>query len=299
MSRRRLLWQVLTLVLILLAIWILLPLFRAVVMVEPAPFHSAPRAPSGLPGAAVSFHATDGTKLAGRLIMASSYAPTIVLVDGFKADSSTMVPYARFLHRAGFNALLYDSRGTGGSVGLFTVGARGADDVEGAIAFLRANKRVRNRRLGLLGVSMGAGVVIDAASRDRAVLATVADSAYVDQSAVIQHLQHLQLGKADLPLAPIALWTVDTMTNSRIESFRPIDLVARIAPRALFLIHSRHDTNVTTPLGGARRLFAAAGRPKAFWIAPRGDHAAARAAQPGVYARRVIAFFRRYLGRPS
>jgi dipeptidyl aminopeptidase/acylaminoacyl peptidase len=221
----------------------------------------------------------------------------VVLVPGFKADRTSMVPYAQFLHAAGFNVLLYDSRGTGASGGTFSLGVREVDDVRGAASYLSKRPDMRNHRIGLLGVSLGAGVVIAAAARLRAVSAVVADSAYVDQRAVVDRLDTLRLGRLALPLAPLAPWVVDRVLGVPLTSFSPIRAVRTIAPRGLLLIHSRHDANPTTPLSGALALHRAAGPSSLLWIAPRGGHAGALAAQPAEYQRRVVAFFRRYLGR--
>jgi pimeloyl-ACP methyl ester carboxylesterase len=243
----------------------------------------------------VRFAAADGTALYGWLTPSSSAAPAIVLIPGFKADRTTMEPYARFLHSAGFNVLLYDSRGTGQSAGQFSLGLREVSDVEGAISYLRSRRDLPVHRYGLLGVSMGAGVVIVAASRLPSVRATVADSAFVDQSATVDGLDNVPLGSVAFPLAPLGPWTVDHLLGIRLSTFSPLHAIARISPRAIFLIHSRYDGNPTTPLSGAVELYHAARAPKQLWIAPRGGHAEALAAQPSQYKQRVVDFFRRYL----
>lgn len=207
-----------------------------------------------------------------------------------------MLPYARLLYAGGFTVLLYDSRGTGNSGGQFAFGAREVDDVLGAVRYAR---RLRPRsRVGLLGVSIGAGDVIVAAARDRHVSATVADSAYVDQVTLMQGLERLHVGRFAIPLAPVATFVADYLTQTSVESFRPVAGVSRIAPGHLLLIHSRHDTNPTTPLAGAFALLRASRGAAELWVAPRGDHGGALAAQPREYQSRVTAFFRRFLRRP-
>jgi fermentation-respiration switch protein FrsA (DUF1100 family) len=67
-------------------------------------------------------------------------------------------------------------------------------------------------------------------------------------------------------------------------------VIARIAPRPILLIHSADDDNATTPVEGARKLFAAAGEPKDLWIAPRGGHVGAINAFPAEYRARVLDF---------
>jgi len=161
----------------------------------------------------------------------------------FHSDRMSMLPYARFLYGSGYNVLLYDDRGTGESAGHFTVGVGEVDDVLGAVDWV---SRAHPSAIGLLGVSLGAGAVIVAVAQDRRVRATVADSAYTNQNAVMADLQQLSVGPVHLPLAPVASIVVDRLAHIDIAAFRPIRSISRIAPRPLLLIHSRHDDNPTT-----------------------------------------------------
>ena len=281
--------------LILLLLWVGLPMSRAAQLLLTHPTYAAPTPPADLPVQAIHFNARDGAPLSGWLARRDAHAPTIVLVAGFKSDRTRMLPYARFLYAAGYNVLLYDARGTGQSGGSFSLGLREVDDARGAIAYLQSRHDLPVHRYGLLGVSLGAGVVIAAAARTPSVLATVADSSYVNQRPVVERLNALQLGPLRLPLAPIAPWTIDHLLGAPLADFSPIKDVARIAPRALLLIHSRHDRDPTTPLSGALELYHAAGQPVSLWIAPRGGHSEAYDAQPNTYRQRVLAFLRRYL----
>lgn len=281
------------LILVLIALWVGIPAERAVSLVE---LHGGSPivAPAGLPVRTVQFAATDGVPLRGWLVPGSPVGPLIILAAGFKADRMSMLPYARFLHAAGYNVLLYDSRGTGQSGGRFSFGAREVDDVLGAIRWGRDEGA---RRIGLLGVSLGSGEVIVAAARDRAVRAVVADSPYVDQKATVDYLDYLHVRHMSIPLAPLAPSLIDRLAGTRVASFRPIAAITRIRPRGVLLIHASHDTNPTTPLADALALHRAAGRRASLWLAPRGGHAAALAAQPAAYRRHVLLFFARYLGR--
>jgi len=80
------------------------------------------------------------------------------------------------------------------------------------------------------------------------------------------------------------------MRRAHVARARPLDAIARISPRPILLIHSEDDDNATTPVEGARALFAAAGEPKELWVAPRGGHVGAINAFPNEYRARVLAF---------
>jgi len=281
----------------LLVVWGGLPLVRAYALLRTQPGGATPALPADLPARAVSFRATDGVALSGWFVPGAPISPSVVLVAGFKATRVSMLSYARFLHAAGYNVLLYDGRGLGQSGGRFSAGSREVDDARGAVAYMMGQRDLRDQRCALLGVSLGAGVAIVAAARTPAVAATVADSAYPDQGLLVGRLDTLSLGPLRLPLAPDGPWAVDRLLGAPLALFSPLHAVGRIAPRALLLIHSRDDANPTTPLSGALALYHAAGQPVQLWIAPRGGHAGALDTQPAEYRRRVLTFLRRYLGR--
>lgn len=294
--KRRWLSRLLTACILILALlWVGLPVLRAFTLVRTGIHGGVPASPPGLPVRSIHFTASDGVPLEGWFVPASKRSATVILVAGYKSSRESMVPYARFLHAAGYNVLLYDSRGTGQSGGSFSLGAREVDDVRGAVAYLNRRGDLLIHRYGLLGVSLGAGVVIVAAAHIPPVRATVADSAYTDQSATVNRLDSLDVGPIAIPLAPDGPWVVDQLLGVRLAQFSPLKVVRRIAPRGLLLIHSRHDGNPTTPLSGAQTLYRHAGTGASLWIAPRGGHAKALSAQPIEYARRVVRFFRRYL----
>jgi uncharacterized protein len=282
-------------VLIVVLLWVGIPVARAGALVITNPFRSSSARPTGLPVRQVHFPAADGVRIAGWLVGSSRPALIVILVPGFKAGSTSMVPYARLLYKGGYDALLYDSRGVGGSGGSFTLGVREVDDVLGAVAYLDGRPHLNHRRYGVLGVSLGAGVAIVAAARSPRIAAVVADSAYTDQHRTVDRLDSLVFGGVRVPLAPIAPWTVDHLIGVSLHHFSPLHAVSRLSPRPLLLIHSRHDSNPTTPLAGAQALRAAAGSHASLWIAPKGGHAGALTAESAEYTRRVLTFFHRWL----
>ncbi|MDQ2742623.1 MAG: hypothetical protein M3Z66_10080, partial [Chloroflexota bacterium] len=88
---------------------------------------------------------------------------------------------------------------------------------------------------------------------------------------------------------------VDRMLGAPLASFNPLRSARALNGRALLLIHSRSDRNATTPLSAALALQQAVGPNASLWIAPRGGHADALAANRAAYQQRVIAFFRHTL----
>lgn len=273
--------------------WAALPAVRAITLIANSEHRSESAASSaGLPVQEVHFQATDGVHLAGWLAIASAQAPTVILVHGFKGSRVDMLPWARFLYAAGYNVLLYDSRGCGASEGWgIALGAREPEDVLGAVQYLKARSDLTTKRFGVLGVSLGAGVALLAAAREPLIAATVADSAWTDESPQINHMGAIGL----LPMLPYEPALVDTMIGAHLADTRPLAVIGQIAPRAVLLIHSADDANTTTPLVGEQQLYAAAGNPKEQWIAPHGGHVGAINAYKDEYEQRVLNFFGQYL----
>ncbi len=282
-------------------LWALVPGVRAFTLVANLSQRAAPSAAgAGIPVEEVHFTADDGVRLAGWLALRSPNAPTIILVHGFKSSRASMLPWARFLYAAGYNVLLYDSRGCGESEGWgIALGARESEDVVGAVRYLQARSDLKLKRFGALGISLGAGIVLSAAAREPALSAVVADSAWADEQPQLDRMGSVPVGPLALPVLPYEPALADALIGAHLAAASPVDDIARIAPRAVLLIHSADDQNATTPLSGEARLYAAAGQPKAQWIAPSGGHTGALFAHPDEYKRRVLDFFGRYLGAPA
>ncbi|GCE29134.1 alpha/beta hydrolase [Dictyobacter alpinus] len=295
----RLTWKqlTLTLLLLLIVIWAFIPAIRSFTLVANSNrSHQTQTDPAGLPVKNVQFTATDGIKLSGWLAIANPQAPTIILVHGFKGNRTEMIPAARILYTGGYNVLLYDSRGCGASEGWeITLGAREPLDVLGAVKYLKGRSDLSNKHFGLVGNSLGSGIVLMAAAREPSILATVADSVWVDSQAQTNRMGSLNIGPLTLPLLPYEPALVDQLIGGQLTATRPIDAIHQLSPRAVLLIQSADDQNTTTPPSGEHQLFAAAGEPKQEWIVPTGGHTGAVRAHHDEYAQRVLAFFNIHL----
>ncbi len=288
--------------LVLLLGWALLPAVRGVTLVANASGRHAPDAQqaAGLPVREVHFRASDGVALAGWLVLASPTSPTIILVHGFKGNRVQMLPWARYLFAAGYNVLLYDGRGCGESAGwAIGLGASEPADVVGAVRYLQTLPDLRVKRFAALGISLGAGDVLLAAAREPALRAVIADSPWVDEHAQLDRMATVPLGPLPLPVLPYEPAWVNMLIGTQLGAARPIAVVAHLFPRALLVITSADDRNSTTSPADQEKLFAAASEPKAHWIAPRGGHAGALAANTSAYEARTLAFLRVYVGPPS
>ena len=278
---------------VLIVAWLVAPIGRAFQLV--AGHSSDPLAPRDLVVEEVRFKngpnapTNADVDLAGWTIHSVHGAPAVVLVHGFKSSRQEMLPWARFIHDAGYNVLLFDTRGCGRSGGTI-VGLGATEPRDISLAVEAARDQFGTTKIAVLGISLGAGAAILSAADDPRVSAVIADSAWTDQDLQVSRLTFLPLGAVRVPLPPYGIAAVNAMVGTDVAEARPIDAIARISPRPILLIHSADDDNATTPIEGARKLFAAAGDPKELWVAPRGGHVGAINAFPDEYRARVLAF---------
>ena len=221
----------------------------------------------------------------------------VVIVHGFPGERSSLGGIAPALHAAGFHLLLYDQRASGTSGGeSVTFGYHEAGDLNAAAHFLR--ERAGVRRVGALGVSLGAAVALLAAAQGPQLDAVVADSAFTSLHAAVAEGAPARLfgaltGQFGAWLSPLILRHAEWQSGLRAGQVHPLGVVGQIAPRPVLFIHGLnddlygHDHSV--------RLFAAAGEPKDLWLVPNTPHARARLTAGEEYDRRVAEFLSRAL----
>jgi pimeloyl-ACP methyl ester carboxylesterase len=122
--------------------------------VEARPTATPAAAPKAPPAKPVSFRASDGKRVTGKYTpAAAAHAPAVVLMHEIRGGPDEWNGFVPYLHDAGFATLAYTSRPT-------IVEHDRMPDVEGAIAFLQAQKGVDRRRIGLVGASIGASTAV-------------------------------------------------------------------------------------------------------------------------------------------
>lgn len=127
-------------------------------------------------------------------------APAVILAHGLnecKRATTVLFP-AGALHRHGYAVLLIDLRNEGSSTvdnGRDTGGAGEARDMLGAWDWLHNAKGVAAGRIGLFGVSLGAGAAIIASGEEPRVAAVWEDSGFADLTQVMKH----QMGAYFIP----------------------------------------------------------------------------------------------------
>ena len=213
----------------------------------------------------------------------------MILCHGYPANREEMLPYAAWLHAAGFACLAFDFRSMGESEGnLSSVGYHETEDLKAAIDFVKTVPELHGLPIGVLGLSLGGAVAIMAAARDFRIQAVVAEAPYASLHHAIEDRSRLFLG----PLGPVAARMVRWWTRQWLpvphHAVAPGLDIAAIAPRAVMLIQGQRD--LLAAWRRAEQMYESAGEPKSLWLLPRSGHARCLRDQPAEYERRVIAF---------
>ncbi|MCD4686395.1 MAG: lysophospholipase, partial [Anaerolineae bacterium] len=234
----------------IISVWLLLLLALGFAATMPLMRRREPDPPDhprdhGLPCDDVTFTSRDGLQLGGWWLPAESAWGTVIMCPGQNGSMDKDVPQALPLHCAGFNVLMFDFRAHGRSEGeTVTIGALEQADLFGALDYLAAEYDIT--RVGVLGLSMGAGVTLMVAAQDTRIVALVVDGAYPSLARLLTG--YLRARKLPGPLARgcarLILWAGSLRTGYQIYRANPADLVARITAPTLF-IHGDQDTFVS------------------------------------------------------
>jgi predicted alpha/beta hydrolase len=236
--------------------------------------------------AAVGFEASDGLDLHG-WYRPSRNGAAVVLVHGGGGDREGAVAHAQMLARHGYGVLVYDARGRGESDGSANdYGWDWAKDVDGALAFLKARGDVDPRRIGALGLSTGADVLVDVAGERHDLAAVVADGTAAGSFDDWARLRGTDVGT-------IPGWVM--FTTIRVLSgdppSRPLaEQVRKITSPTLLISAGRAEEWEFSDLYDR----VAGGRVQ-HWNLPDASHTHAIHEHPEEYERRVVSFFEKEL----
>ena len=174
----------------------------------------------------------------------------MLVVHGGSSDRKGSVAHAELLARHGYGVLLHDARGRGESDGSENnYGWDWAKDISGALAFLKRQDGVDPERIGALGLSTGADVLIEVAAERDDVKALVADGAAAGS---FEDGQRLNGVSAATPPAWLMFTTIRVLSGD--PPGPPLeDLIARVrAPTLLISAGTaiERDFNVLYDRGG-------------------------------------------------
>lgn len=220
----------------------------------------------GLTARDITLHAEDGTRLFAWHLLPDGDARGIVcFFHGNAENISTHIVNVSWLPPAGYEVLLVDYRGYGGSAGEAEF-PEVLEDVQAGIDWCVARGKAAGVPVFAFGQSLGAAMTLDVAARERnrgALAGVVADSSFSSYRRVARDAlsNSWLLAPLQYPLS----WLV-TATHA------PEEAAARLEGVPLLVLHSADD--VVVPYAHAGRILAAAKGPRCF-LRTHGPHNAA------------------------
>lgn len=221
-------------------------------------------------------------------------APTVVLSHGFTGCrfGPGDLFAAGMLHKHGIAVLMIDLRNHGDSTKVdmrFAGGVVEYRDVLGAWDWLRA-QGVPERRIGLLGFSLGAATTMIAMGQEQRIAAIWADSSYGDIGSAIRD----ELTRNGYPTILEAGGVVagKLIGGVDLESHSPLETTTLLHGRPIFLTHGLLDQRInvryTYELAAS---VAAHGEVAGLWVVPDAGHTQAIKLHPAEYEQRMSDFF--------
>src|SRR5215216_4059054 len=234
----------------------------------------------------------DGTRLYGWWIESAVDAPTIVVLHGVKKNRTDVLRASLVLRRAGFNVLVFDGRGHGNSEGRYvTYGFYERRDVEVAIEWLVAEKKIDRNYVGIAGESMGAAIALQVAAHNPWIRAVWADSPFASLRRVAEEFVRRVTRLPGAVLNPV-LWTTLQVANYRgkfdVKTVDPLALAAQIKC-PVFLVHGTADQLIST--AHSENIYEALGGKKEIWFVEGARHARSVRYAKREYSERLTRFF--------
>jgi alpha-beta hydrolase superfamily lysophospholipase len=233
----------------------------------PRPENRYSPADFGLPFTTQTITRDDGTLEAWH-VPAEAPRGLVLLFHGHACSKSFLLPEAAAFCELGYDSLLVDFRGSGGSSGsVTTIGVQEADDV--AAAFAYARQQWPGRRLVLFGPSMGAVAILRAVALGGVEPDAVVLECPFDRLLTTVEHRFEVMGLPAFPLARMLLFWGGVQNGFDAFAHNPVEYAARVRCPAL-LMHGAHDWRVRT--AESMTIYAALAGPKRFELFAEAGH---------------------------
>lgn len=255
-----------------------------------------PTADLGLAYEEIEIPSVDGAILRGWYVPGAPNANAgVVAVHGGGSDRREFLRHVPVFNSAGYPVVLFDCREQGISDGTgrgISLGIRESEDTVAAARWMRRERGLA--RIAAIGTSQGGASVILAAAADPSINVVIAENPFASIYALVRDARGLDdvqtiPGWAARLVATTALWRMGGLDKPA-----PIEVVSRIAPRPMLLMHGTQDGII--PVAQSELLLEAAGETAELWTLDGGEHAALFNHAPNEWANRVSSFLARHLG---
>ena len=261
----------------------------------------------------VTLTTPDGLSLQACYLHASNGKPrkgVILFCLEFGSNRWACVPYCGFLREAGYDIFTFEMRGQGNSPAqpgyepLQWVTEYELIDFRTALDYLKTRPDKDPRGVGLFGLSKGGSAGLMAAAQDDFIRCFVVDGIFAALTTMVPYMQRWVFVYTRTPWLArrLPIWffrfegkaALRQVERQRGCRYPPLEkYMARLAPRALLMIHGGGDTYIKPDM--AAELFALAQQPKDFWLVEKAKHNQAFHLAHEEYKKRVLAFFDQHL----
>ena len=245
-------------------------------------------AASGLSFRTQVLAAADGAALEAWLLQRPGSRGIVAAFHGYAGAKDSLLPHARAFLETGYDVLLVDFRGSGGSAGQRTsLGFHEAGDVAAAFRHARS---LTGGPVVLYGESMGAAAILKAAADgavhpDGAILECPFDRLLT----TVEH-RFETYGVPAFPAARLLLFWGGVQQGFDALDHDPVDYARRVTAPTL-LMSGADDPWVRE--AETRGIFAALGGPKQLVLFPGAGHGSCRTRRPWQWRAAVSAFLHR------
>ena len=208
----------------------------------------------------------DGVTLHG-LHFKTGHDTLVIYCHGFLSNTHYLtIPHFVELLAEDADVIVFDFRGHGESTGATTLGDKELYDVQAIVDYAQS---FNYRHMILVGSSMGGAVAIRYAAESPEVAGVATIGAYADTNFGL-----LSNSAVSLFRVPVTHHVVRAVRKTHVHSVTPStmpkDVVQKISPRPLLLIHGALDPIVHPR--HAHELYQRAHKPKQLVLIPRGSH---------------------------
>jgi pimeloyl-ACP methyl ester carboxylesterase len=253
------------------------------------PLHTVPkRSPAafGLAFEDVRFRTADGLRLAAWVVPHPRARGNVIFCHGHGRNRGHVAGLLPALHGLGLNVLAFDFRGHGVSEGqTSTFGLREVNDLLAAEVYLR--RRCPGQPLFLVGISLGAAVILQALPQLPDVRGVWTEGAFARFAGPVEHEFRLLPGWLRAPLVAAYHRLAWLDCGLWVPHINPVDAVAGTTVPVYFC-HGRQDELV--PCSEGEVLDAAHPGAHWHWWVENANHYNVRQRNPEEYLRRLRSF---------
>ncbi len=275
---------------VLLVIYLFLPIYRAYQITHPvrSPVTITP-SDIDVEYEAVNLTTADGVQLAAWYVPSQNGA-AIIALHGGNGNRAHVLNHIQRVVEHGYGVLMFDLRGHGESGGEQFPAANDSLDVEAGVNYLQTRPDVNPDKIGGLGLSLGAVVMIQGAAKNSDIKAVIVDG--TDATRLNDYFPLPSRYWGSSIMVP-HIWMIDRFIGlfSGQQTTATKELVQIISPRPILFISTGQDLEQFVN----QRFYEHAGPFAELWEMPEIGHLGGLSAYPEEYTQRIITFFDTHL----